>query len=225
MSSLVRSLQQQFIKDLRTSWPKTVALILLLMVGLFFWIPPIVRAVFSEANSGAQYIAQEEVSRSLTQTAENSASEPTTVSFRWDTVDELMSRDPLVHSAAVAAISSDPFQIDLDEYSPPVLFEPEPNAAAESPAAVMMAQRAALETGLVLKSTIIGQQRRAALINDRLYLEGTEIVLPSGVKYALREVHPGRVIISVDGQIRELKIWRSLENNRNDGSPATTAQP
>jgi hypothetical protein len=109
----------------------------------------------------------------------------------------------------VAAIQSDPFRVDNDQFPPPVLFaeepkeEPKPAAVAKEPTEPKSLER------LVLKSTIVGVNRRAAFINSRLYHEGKEVRV-DGESYLLSAVYPRRVILKQGDREFELKIFTSI---------------
>jgi hypothetical protein len=137
----------------------------------------------------------------------------------WEQMSAALEADPLVRSVEVAAIQSDPFRIDFDQFAPPVLFEDESHDPAEaSPRSGKPLVRNATgddaETGtpkappgLVLKSTIVGVHRRAALINSKLYYEGKEVYV-DGEVYRLTTVLPRKVVLSRGPDLFELEIAR-----------------
>lgn len=224
---MIHSLKNQFLHDLKASWPKTLLLAILLAVGLFFWIPPLVRAVSGpeqHTRSGNNATRAATVPSTVAKEVDVPHSNGSSRSITWEKADEILKSDPLVRSAEVAAIQGNPFRLSPDQFSPPILFadaEPEveshpvsaPNGAKANAAQTAKSnkpgstnsktgatapnpgsgeQAAGTIDGLTLKSTILGDKRRAALINDKLYSEGSEIQL-DGVSYLLTLVRPREV--------------------------------
>ena len=198
----MRALKDQLIRDLKASWQKTAALAVLLVVGLAFWIPPLLRVLCAGATAPA-------VASPTTAPAPATLAAPPTVTavaapaFAWEQAAAYLDNDPFVRSAEVAAVQRDPFRIDRDQFAPPILFSeeqppPPPQPALSRPADGTIA-------GLELKSTIIGTRRRAALINSHLYYEGREVFV-DGVTYTLTSVEPRRVILSRGQDVFELEI-------------------
>ena len=116
-----QSFQQTLRRDLQASWQKTALLGSLLLVGLWFWVPPLMRAVWggtSEQATQAQ-IRQELPEDAGTQATRRAAAaaDGTTVVYSWETVETLLDSDPLMQrSIMLRAPYSDPLhlmQIDL----------------------------------------------------------------------------------------------------------------
>jgi hypothetical protein len=198
----VQALKNQLLRDLKASWRKSALLAVLLVVGLIFWIPPLVRAVRKSpippaAVPSVRTQAQPTVTRS------DASTERAGGTITWQTAERILETDPLVRSAEVAAIHSEPFRVDRDQFPPPILFAEEP---AESKPQPEKPSDLVAPIGLVLKSTIVGVSRRAAYINTKLYFEGAEIRGENGQVYRLKSVHPRKVVLDQDGQELELKI-------------------
>jgi hypothetical protein len=221
---LVKSLQKQFLHDLKASWPKTLLLAVLLVVGLFFWIPPLLRATVSAPRASADASASTRASALMpanTTRPDAPRTTSTSRSITWEKAEAVLASDPLVRSAEVAAIHGNPFQIAPDQFSPPILFA-ETEVAEETHTVNTASGAGAGKTvnktnrapgqgppgrrtttakpeaaanvpdGLSLKSTILGEKRRAALINDKLYSEGS-LIQVDGVSYILTVVRPREV--------------------------------
>jgi len=192
----------------------------LLIVGLFFWIPPLVNR-FTGSGTSPAYVSTV-LPPGATPLDNGSApvsprvkpeADPTTGTFSWQNVDEFIASDPLVHSAEVAAIQSNPFRIDEDQFPPPVLFAKDVGTTdAAHPNRRTTQVR---PTGdLHLKSTIVGVKRRAAYINSKLYFEGADFNV-KGVQYRLAAVHQRKVILRRGSALIELKIPEALSLEAN----------
>jgi hypothetical protein len=223
----VGTLKQQLLQELKKSWQKTALLTLLFAVGLFFWIPPLLRSVRADhtgGNAGTGTASASEVMRPDREpppvAAEAVPARPA-AAYSWEQVAAALESDPLVRSVEVAAIQGDPFRIDFDQFSPPILFEEDPRDVSEpllrgkkpeATARVLDAspQLVKAPPGLVLKSTIVGLKRRAALINSKLYYEGKDIYV-DGEVYRLTAIAPRKVILSRGQEQFELEIARAPE--------------
>jgi len=204
----LQSIQNQLIRDLKASWQKTVLLAILFSIGLWFWIPPLVKAVVREAPD---VVAAADPSISPTRdeaaAVSSHAQQPTdqpAIVYSWENVGSVLDRDPLVQSAEVAARHTSPFGIDADQFPPPVLFSDEPRRTGipdSEPAAADTVPSAQL----LLKSTIVGENRRAALINRKLYLEGSAIQI-GGKTYLLAAVYPRKVLLRSGEDTLELTM-------------------
>ncbi|HID21438.1 MAG TPA: hypothetical protein EYP14_03450 [Planctomycetaceae bacterium] len=120
----------------------------------------------------------------------------------WEEADRILETDPLVRPIKAAAIQTDPFRIDHDQFPPPVtnIFAQEPPKPAPAPDT----EPETVE-GLVLKSTIIGVKQRAAFINGRLYFEGNTISW-KGKRFRVQAIYPRRVVLTSGSETCELKI-------------------
>ena len=208
----LQSLGKQLVRDLKASWQKTVVLAILLGVGLFFWIPPLVRAVSNDssrvepaASTAAPTSAPIATATPSSPTAPNTAQQPSQPTNAWQKAGDMLRSDPLVRSVEVAAIQSNPFRIDKDQFPPPILFAEEPAEAQDDEDQGPDIKGPRTPDGLVLKSTIVGVQRRAAYINSKLYFEGAE-VRAGGEAYRLAAVFPRKVVLQRGKETFELKI-------------------
>ncbi|HVV99182.1 MAG TPA: hypothetical protein VHB77_02510 [Planctomycetaceae bacterium] len=195
-------MKDQLIRDLKASWQKTAALAVLLVVGLAFWVPPLVRVLSAGASAPAA-ASPAPSSAPATLAARPTITADAAPAFAWEQAAAYLDTDPFVRSAEVAAVQRDPFRLDRDQFAPPILFSdelppPPPPPAPTRPSDGTIA-------GLELKSTIIGARRRAALINSHLYYEGREVFV-DGVTYTLTSVQPRRVILSRGQDVFELEI-------------------
>lgn len=190
------ALKTRLLHELKASAGKSAVLGLLLLVGFYLWIPPLLRAIAGGRSTSPAEVATIAAAALLPPPGADRSQSGVT----WDRTAEILESDPLLRSADVAAMGSDPFRIDQGQFSPPILF------ADDSPrAAVIEETGAKLPDDVVLLSTIVGSARRAALINGKLYQEGASVIL-GGESYRLEEVHPRRAILTRGGKSFELKI-------------------
>lgn len=209
-----QSLTDRFLHDLKASWQKSIVLGVLLVVGLVFWVPPLLRATGSDSKASAAASTADSSSTQLSPeapaditSAASASGNVSTPAVSWKNADRFLQSDPLVRSVQVAAIQGDPFRVDQDQFPPPILFAEEPveeirpNADQNASAATDLR----VADGLVLKSTIVGVRRRAAFINSKLYFEGAEVQV-NGQAYRLASVHPKKVVLIRGKEVFELKI-------------------
>lgn len=220
----LQSFRTQLIHDLKASWQKTALLGILLLVGCWFWIPPLVRAMMPGDTQSRQASdvrpAESPGAHRPAASQPGQVSEDSTVVHSWENVDNLLQRDPLVQSAEVAARHSDPFGIDPDQFPPPVLFAEETKQTRDSRAGGgNQSVPLAASDELLLRSTIVGEHRRAAFINRKLYLEGSAIEV-SGKTYLLAAIYPRKVLLQSGQETLELKMSNPMQDAEFDDPPA-----
>ncbi len=125
----------------------------------------------------------------------------------WEQFDSLMHTDPLVQSVQMGAIQRNPFEVNRDQFSPPILFAEEPPETEPKQVQVEKQEPEikALPDEIVLTTTIIGKFRKAAMINKKLYYEGKPFQYDN-VTYVLERVADRSVILRQGDQTFELKI-------------------
>ena len=200
-------LSKQLVRDLKASWQKTLVLGILLCVGCCFWIPPIVRAMSKKSNPPAPQaaaVAPMTLPVDL-QTGTAASATEKTGSVSWKSFDQWLQEDPLLMPVAARVEQTNPFAIDENQFSPPILFAEEPPPAKPVKKKAVVAEGPQTINGLVLKTTIMGAQRRAALINEKLYFEGREVRHAEKV-YRLQEVHPRKVLLACGEELFELEL-------------------
>lgn len=226
----LRNLTNQFLHDLKANWQKSVLLGVLFVIGLFFWVPPVYRAlagrkptptVVKTPPTAHQPVAAGRTPVALAQQTAHASSSASEKSHRSDT-GPMRRADRLVQSVAPSAIRKDPFHVDPDQFPPPVVFAKEPKV--EKPKqAVSDAAPPHLPEGLVLRSTILGANRRAAFINRRLYFPGMDVRF-DGAVYKLIAVHPRRVVLRRGSVDFDLMI-RKRDSSKNAGRQRSFVQP
>ena len=186
-------LHDQLLKDLKASAPKSAMLGLLLLIGLYFWVPPLVRAfggsetVTPAVVPPATTTNAANVSATATNSSADSRSSNTNSNTNTATnkkprdsaaMTRLLKESPLFRPASLDDLPQRPFGVDTDQFPLPVLFAEEEAASAQKTSkAIVVEAPLVVEKleGLNLKSTIVGTRRRAALINNRLYQEGQSV--------------------------------------------------
>tara|TARA_R110002095_G_scaffold208902_1_gene194912 strand:+ start:5935 stop:6591 length:657 start_codon:yes stop_codon:yes gene_type:complete len=206
----VKSFSEQLLHDLKVSWQKTVLLGLLFFVGCIFWVPPLFRMVRGTATpavvavkASPAAIPQRPPVKTEMSFAQNETAEAPHHS--WQQFDSLMQTDPLVQSVQMGAVQKNPFSVNRDQFSPPILFaeepvQPRPEATDKTEKVVL-----ALPEDIVLKTTIVGKYRKAAIINNKMYYEGKTFE-HENVLYVLEQVAARNVILRQGEQKFELKI-------------------
>lgn len=216
----LRDLQGKLLHDMKRSWAKTALLGSLLVVGMVLWLPPLFKSIFgSSGQSTAVTPANPNViatqpGAALKADAVSGRGQPTE-GFSWTKADDWLRSDPAAKSAEMALVRKNPFRLDRDQFPPPILFEAEPPPVSDQPATGPLATvtPAADIKGAVLTSTIVSQTRRAALINDRLYNEGSQFQL-EGQTFAVERIFPDRVKLTQEGVVYYLTIPSRYEINQ-----------
>lgn len=219
--SVLWSYAIQFVEDAQENWARSLLPCALLCLGVLSWVGPLadlitgtaadsspsdVPATLSTADSRPEM--PEVVVRASFRDVDRNHTGADTVGHHGGTsrTDPV---DPLVRSAALAVVQSDPFHA---ETMPQIAAG---NSADRNPASGASAgsgeSAAATASGLTLQSTIVGRRRRAAIINDRLYRE-RETIHHRGQSYKLSAVMPGRVVLSGESGLLQLEIHDSSDD-------------
>ncbi len=208
---MLQPFAQQLIRDLKASWQKTALLGLLLLVGFYFWIPPLVRAMrggdASESNSSAAVTTDRPAVSAATVVEPSEESVADKPDLNWQQLAELRDTDPLLNSVEIASRNQSPFSVNEDQFPPIVVFAEEAHETFEKVESKIADafQDPRTPERLKLKSTIIGTSRRAAWINNKLYNEGSTIADESG-QYKIVRVESRSVTLSRDNQTFLLTI-------------------
>jgi hypothetical protein len=210
---------KRFARKLRrevTASPKKAAVLgLLVLVALYFW-GPLVWSWIARSESHArpaQAAAASEDARSVPsgpvpspklardRNATTHKNKPPP-GHPWDELARWIEADPRMKPAGELSGSRDPFHAVAQEVAK--RRKSEELKAAEA-AAAMTPEK----LGLALSSTLIGPQRRLALISGRAYEQGRTV---QGAKdgrqfaFTLSEVHPRRIVLTREGIRYELTI-------------------
>lgn len=169
------SIFTQLVRDMKAS-AGTTAVLALLLIGLFFWVPPLLKAFSSGATTTptASVEVKAAASGSTASTATPNTPEPVKETRDSMTLLKLLREQPLLQAARAEEMPSSPFA-QIDGLLPlPVLIAED--ALAEPPQ-VLKAEPKPIEKpdGLVLMSTLVGPSRRVAIINNQPFHERQSI--------------------------------------------------
>lgn len=173
------SFSQQLVRDLKASAAKTVTLGVLLLVGFYFWVPPLLKAFSSSASSvPTKPVDGKSTTNGSTASATASAPNATASAKKPRDSKTLLKQrqeQPLLQPASADELPQKPFGLNDDLLPLPVLIAED--SLAEPPAAGSKAGQKLLEKldGLALKSTLVGPSRRVAIINNQLFREGQTV--------------------------------------------------
>lgn len=207
------SLSKQLIRDMKASAAKTAVLALLLLVGLFFWVPPLLKA-FSSGTTPTATTAVAATSGSATTapaTASPNSQEPIKKSRDSKTLLKLLREQPLLQPASAEEMPQRPFGLNEDLLPLPVLIADD--SLAEPPQSAAKSDPKTIEKldGLVLKSTLVGPTRRVAIINNHLFREGQTV--PWNDKQLLLESVSRKSVTLTDGS----QSWQlTLKDSRGE---------
>ena len=151
------SIVKQLVHDMKASAGKTATLALLLLVGLYFWVPPLLKA-FSSGEIAAPLTSVDSKAASSGSAATASTTSPNSPESAKKSRDS-KTLLKLLHEQSLLqpAIAEDNLA--------------EPSAPATKPVAKPIEKL----DGLVLKSTLVGPSRRVAIINNQLFREGQSV--------------------------------------------------
>ena len=193
-------LKKQLVRDLKASPQKAAVLGLLLLAALYFWSPLVVRWLRPEAKTDVA-VAEEQAVLEQPAPAVAPSTAPKPPEHTWQQLVTWMDQDPRMLPAQDAAFldtafAAKPVKVEISD-------EDEP---AEVAAVVEASPQSA---GLVLSGTLIGSKRRTAMINGRSYTVGSQIEVAPGVRFAVAEISPKRVVLSRGPQRFELAMAKS----------------
>lgn len=196
-------------RDLKANGPKTAVLGVLVLVGLYFWIPPLWRAVTGNA-AAAEIPAVAAAAEPSPADPASSSPAAAAASLGWREAENRRAEDPLFRPAEGTDVRADAFAFDAGFLPIDVEF-----AEAESAEAVARVARNEPRSThdaegdgpspLTLSSTLVGSGRRVAVINERVYTEGA-VVAAAGRTWTVLNVEPRRVLLDGEGGTLELRI-------------------
>jgi len=196
MNEFFDNFTKRLLNDLRTSWQKSAILAVLFCVGLCLWVPPLVRILTGTGKQRDKALAADLVSDSAQPDLQNRISKKTPQN--WQQFQANLAQDKLLQPVSpndIKTAAADPFTIDWSQFPPPLLFA-EDTATERLPTKPVISKAPPLE--LNLKSTIIGRNRRAAMINSKLYREGSTFQIQQKM-FQLKRVEHRQVVLH-DGQ-------------------------
>lgn len=179
--------------------PKKAAVLgLTLLVAGYFWAPLVWRLAQGEpkpsesATPAGALLPTEQASRMAPVESKRHTSSP------WYRIVEWIDSDPLRKVVLDGAAERNPFQGAKDDAN-----------EGNKPVTVIETPRTPEKLGLTLTSTIIGQERSAASIGGKVYVEGETVQKKVGggvVNVRLVEVRRRSARVEIDGAAFELRL-------------------
>lgn len=228
----------------RADWAKRICFAVLLVLGLFLWIPPLLRGMAGDGDQTAQSTGDGNADSLPSDASPGDsyrAARPTiiTVSISPGAVRQAIDRraqaDPLTRPAEIAGRfatvlrttwNSTAAEDAAARRSSPLPAEPaEPSLLASETDHTPVTQEPTTDD-IKLTNTIIGRSRRAAIVNGRLYREGDRIVA-WGVSYRLTNVADDRVELVAPHARSGQSSRRIIRINSEDGrsNPSIKVEP
>lgn len=207
------SISRQLVREMKASGGKTAVLVLLLLVGLYFWVPPLLKAFSSGATAASPTSVHAKVA-SNDSTAATSGTSPATTesakkSYDSKTLLRLLHEQPPLQPASAQEMPPKPCGLN-DELLPlPVIIAGGNLAEPSPPTAKFIAKRNEKLDGLFLKNTLIGPSRRVAIINNQRFREGQNIAW-NGRQLLLESVNRKSVTLTDGSQSWQLTLKDSL---------------
>ncbi|MCA9247869.1 MAG: hypothetical protein KDA42_12155 [Planctomycetales bacterium] len=206
--------KEQLIREAKAKPGKTAVLGLLLVVAIWFWAPLVAKwlpasdGTTSPASTSTAAVAAAIVSTPQTREIVN----PSQPSPTWREVAHWMSQDQMM-TAAPGVDKVEPFGAAVVQPSP------DDSTAVESqPAEIAsksFAESTPAELGIRLTSTIVGSQKRIAMINGRPYAEGRPFVFRAGdraIEFQVTRIQAQQIVLSQGEKQHTLKIEKNDEN-------------
>jgi hypothetical protein len=216
----LEKLQRQLVRDLKKNPAKAGTLALLAVVCIWFWIP----LVFKREPAAAAAATVPPATAALAPAAASSSAAPAEAAVAWQELDRQINTDPQMRPAnltklaqernpfAMTAVIAEQKRAAQEEQSKHKPDQPEPGPPPESTPD---------EAGLVLSSTLIGTNKRAALIGGRVYEEGAQVEADDGSKFRLAHIEAQRVLLERNGHAYPLEIKRRTASGRAEIRPLT----
>jgi hypothetical protein len=201
----IHNLSKQFKHEIAAHPKKAIVLGLMMVVGLYFWIPHFfvwINKSKEDARSSAGTQIAVETSPGQTNPADNLSAnkENKPLQHPWKEMLKWMNNDPRTRPAQALTVVRDPFQ------GPKATID---KTAIEEQANVKAQPVSPASLGMALTSTLIGQNGGIARIGGRTYNLGQTIeTVKEGrnYKFVLTEIHDRRVVLEMEGERFELSI-------------------
>ena len=191
-----QTLSQQLLRDLRRSPKKAGLLALLAGLAIWFWAPLFVGWFKGEelVNAVADQTTPTPAASPVAAVPEGvkaaeAAKMAEAATQTWQQLVRWMDQDP--------RRKADDIRLERDPFAPPPKPQGKPAADQSKVAAALPANPEKI--GLKLTGTVVGGERRLALINGRPYAEGQAVKAADAV-FVVRHVEANRVTLELGGK-------------------------
>lgn len=203
IDKLIKKLQ----RELAASPQKAGALVLLALVAVYFWGPPVMK--WSGNRKSAPQAASSAPGPTSTAAVPTAASPATLPLLGWQQVQTLLDQDRHTRPAIRLPHWQDPFakvEVAFAKVETPVL----PEAPVEEPQETPEAS-GPREYSLTLSSVLVGKRAKSATLNGKVYHEGDEIeaeVLGSEeiVSLTVKQIHKEGVTLTANDNHEEVAL-------------------
>lgn len=213
---LAVSFVKQLQREIKRNPSKAAALAALCGVAVWFWLPLIwkpddsVSTTIATPPANAPTTAVTTVASTVPAAAMEAPLPP------WPEVVKRIEEDPVMQPIAVvvtveAAEMRSPFAV----YRNPEVVEAEEAKAAEV-ATVVEVVITPEEAGLAVSGTIIGRQRRTAMINGKIYAPGDTVEGQDGAVFSLASVDANGIVLQRLGRQYTLTVRRAPRAGRTE---------
>jgi hypothetical protein len=200
----LQKIKNQLVREASKNPKKALFAGLLLVAGLYFWIP----LIWGWMNKDHENVELQGATQTVINApegqknheSETAVKENKKANLSWKELVRLINNDPRTHPAESLTINRDPFRDPRDAISKKMEEEQEKEILPPaSPASL----------GLNLTSTIIGPQGSIARIAGKTYSLGQTIEMRKegrNFKFTLTEIRDRRVLLESEGERFELSI-------------------
>jgi hypothetical protein len=198
----IQDLSKQFKHEIAAHPKKAVVLGIMIVLGLYFWVPLFWgwanKSKESPAGTQAVVNASPGPINSANNLTANKENKPPR--YSWKEVLKQMSNDPRTRPAEPLTIARNPFQGPKETID---------KAALEEQAKAKVPPATPASLGMALTSTLIGPKGGIARIGGKTYNQGQTIETEKegrNYKFVLAEIHDRRVVLEMEGERFELSI-------------------
>ena len=183
-------------KELERGGKKTVVLGVLLVGGMYFWIPMLGKALFP--NRRAPTPKARSVAAAATGNAPATVKpNGTTPSVEWQILYQRLQSAQAIQPLALDELVRDPFDQSWirEKTAPPSVAKSESAPAVANPL-----------DSMAVSAILVGTDGGSAIINDVVYRRDDYVPRQGPVRYVLKAIFSDRVVLELEGSTFELKV-------------------
>jgi hypothetical protein len=200
------------VRDLIVRWQRTVIFVVLTAIGLMIWVTCFVHSVLEKPNRNRSL---SEAAGSTSKTSPNTVSlfqekrflneSPESVSVKQDLLNRRQQADPLARSIEVSAVHSNDFRTRIKPLSISVSISGDDK---DAPTAMRHANPSFRSTSeLKLAETFTDENPRRAVVNEKQYVEGTQIQIGNRT-YRLTNIRRNSIELIRNDEIIVLRLHK-----------------